>query len=452
MRMKIKNKLALMYTVLTLTLLTVLCVSIYYRFEYFTRDNFFQRITERAFIVAKFHLDKDDVSTTIYESIIKEYLQILPLEKEYIFQINQNNFSIIQDSLPIPESFIAEISQHNIAYHIDHDLLSWVGIYYPDNQGDFVVLVTALDESGILKLDKLRNILVSGVLISTMILFFVGRWFAGIMLNPMSKITRYVKKIKAHNLHLRVPEPTQKDELRELSVTFNEMLNSLEMTLNVHQNFINNASHELKTPLTSILGEAEYALSKSRTAEEYERIVGNINKAALRLEKLTYELLQLNHSYTKISPEFFDTLYLDEVIYELLYTDEKYGEQKIQFQPSTDNHRRSIKANKQLIQIALRNVLDNALKFSNRKGIVVTSWYTENMITLEVTDRGIGIPPDEIVYVTQPLYRGANVKTFSGYGIGLSLTENIIKLHGGCIKVRSEQNKGTKVSIALPTC
>jgi signal transduction histidine kinase len=447
--MKIKNKLALVYATLTLTLLTVLCVYVYYRFERFTEDDFIQRIRQRALVAARFHLDKDDVSSAIYENIIKEYLDNLPSEEEYVIQIEKGDFSTIYDTLQVPESFLSELNRDSTAYYMDGNQRSWVGIYYPDNQGDFVVLISAVDVWGIHKLDKLRNILVSGVLLSTMLLFFIGRWFAGLMLNPTSKMIKHVKSIRAHNLHLRVPEPGQNDELKELAVTFNEMLNTLEMTLNIHQNFINNASHELKTPLTSILGESEYALSKPRTANEYREVLTNISKAALRLEGLTYELLQLNHSYTKISPEFFDDFYLGDAVRELLTTDEKYKDQNICLCP-TDNHRVVISANRQLVRIALKNLLNNALKFSDGNKIAVALSHTSNTVTVEVSDQGVGIPADELTYVTQPLYRGSNVKSSSGFGIGLSLTENIIKLHNGHLEIESEQEKGTRVAIVLP--
>lgn len=449
--MKIKNKLALMYTMLTLTLLTILCVSIYYRFERFTQEDFFQRIKQRAIIAEKFHLEKDNLSTSIYEDIINEHLHILPLEEEYIFRVEENSVASIRDSLSVPESFLTNLSQNSMAYYRSENKRSWVGIYYHNNAGDFVVLISALDEPGILKLDRLRTILVSGVLLSALLVFIIGRWFAGLMLMPMSKITKHAKRIKAHNLHLRVPEPAQNDELKELSVTFNEMLASLEMTFNIHQNFINNASHELRTPLTTILGESEFALSRPRTADEYEHIIRNINKAALRLEVLTCDLLQLNHSYTKLSPEFFDTFYLDEVVHDLLANDEKYQGQLLHFHNQSEKDNVLIKANRQLIQIALKNIIDNAIKFSDQRAVEITLSTSDNTVMLVVSDQGVGIPTQELTYVTQPLYRGSNVKSYTGFGIGLSLTENIIKLHGGQLKIRSEQEKGTNVLVFMPS-
>lgn len=444
--MKIKNKLALMYTMLTLALLSILCVSVYYRFDRFTQEDFFYRIKQRALVAAKFHLEKDNLSTSIYEKIIVEHFHILPQEQEYIFRVEEGP----PDTLDIPPPILADISQDRIVYYQGSNKRSWVGLYYQDNEGDFIVVISALDELGILKLDRLRNIMISGVLLSVILVFFIGRWFADLVLRPMSRITRHAKRIKAHNLHLRVPEPAQNDELKELSVTFNEMLSSLEMTFNIHQNFINNASHELKTPLTTILGESEFALSRPRTAEAYEQIIRSIHQAGLRLEDLTYDLLQLNHSYTKISPEFFDLLYLDDLIEDLRAKNEGYQEPSMYFHKRVDHQAVLIRANQQLLVIALKNILDNARKFSNQQKVDITLSGADDQVMLEVSDQGVGIPTSELTCVTQPLYRGSNAKSFRGFGIGLSLTENIVRLHGGQLKIQSEEGRGTQMAVLLP--
>ena len=448
--MKIKSKLALMYSLLTLMLLTVLCAFIYYQFERFTQEDFFHRIKHRAIIAAQFHLEKDKLSATIYEDIIKEHLHILPLEEEYLVRASGDDFTVLSDTLPLPAPLLANLHRDSIAFYEAGDQRSWVGIHYPGDESDFMVFISALDEPGLIKLEKLRNILVKGVLLGAILVFIIGRWFAGLMLMPISKIIKHVKRIKAHNLHLRVPEPQQNDELKELSITFNEMLNSLEMTFNIHQHFINNASHELKTPLTTLLGESEYALSKPRTVEEYVQIVGNIHRAALRLEVLTHDLLQLNHSYTKLTPEFFDTFYPQEILEELISSDSRYQRTNIQRSSSNGAPDRAINGNRQLIRIALKNILDNALKFSDQGQVIVKLGASEDAVSLHVSDQGMGIPSREIDYVTQPLYRASNATTYSGFGIGLSLTDNIIRLHGGTLQISSAPGHGTRVEVYLP--
>lgn len=168
-----------------------------------------------------------------------------------------------------------------------------MGLQYDDNQGQFYVLVSAHDKSGLSKLDNLRNTLIICLLFSSVLVLVLGWFFSAQVLWPITAIVREVNNIKASSLHLRLHEPKSRDEIAELARTFNQMLNRLQVSFEMQKNFISNASHELRNPLTALSGEIEVALLKERSPQEYVASLKTLQLETERLEKLTADLLNL---------------------------------------------------------------------------------------------------------------------------------------------------------------
>jgi signal transduction histidine kinase len=243
------------------------------------------------------------------------------------------------------------------------------------------------------------------------------------------------------------------DELAELTRTFNQMLERLENAFILQKNFIRNASHELKNPLTAILGETEVTLSIDRTPEEYRVTLNKIMEEAERLNQLTSNLLSLAQTDFDLSNLKKDEIRIDELIWEIkeLFDKTKYkGSIEIHFPVLPDTSDLiTITGISSLLKIALWNIIENACKFSNPKKVDVTLKTTLNKIQLLIEDKGIGIPEPEINNLFQPFFRASNALAFRGSGIGLSLVHKIIKLHQGEINITSKVGKGTAVEITF---
>lgn len=109
-----------------------------------------------------------------------------------------------------------------------------------------------------------------------------------------------------------------------------------------------------------------------------------------------------------------------------------------------------VKGNKELLRLAINNLLSNACKYSNNKPVFVSLVATQNEIIINIKDQGIGIPSSEIQFIYDPFYRASNTKAYDGYGIGLPLTRNIIRIHKGSLDVQSIAQQGVSVYIKLP--
>jgi len=328
-----------------------------------------------------------------------------------------------------------------------------VGIYYYDNQGDFVILVSAIDHAGDKRFNDLVEALAILLIIVSIVLFIMSRWFAQKTLEPIDKVIKQMRLVSAGNLSLRVDEGNGKDEISALAYNFNRLLAHLENAFELQETFVINASHELRTPITSIIGEIEISLNKARTNGEYEQVLKSVLADAERLKETITSLLELAHVDMNYTHPAFKPVAIDELIWELNdYWNAKLGKGmfavNIQHLPE-DPDKLLIPANKQLLTIALNNIIGNAFKFSENKRVQCGLYADEHRITITISDLGIGIPVDELEKVFNSFYRGANVKNYLGNGIGLYVTNKIITLFNGTIAINSVSGQGTDINITF---
>jgi signal transduction histidine kinase len=448
--MKIRQKLALIFTGLCAFILLGLSIFIYVFSRLYTEDEFYANLKERANITAEVFLKKDELGAQLYNDLRREFMNMLPNEKEYLLLADTETRQILSDSSGI------ELKGHLLDEIFDNEYTEfrreerqWVGILYDDNQGDFIVLVSAIDKFGENKLRNLRKILIIGFVCSVVMIYLLGLFYARQALRPISDMIKKVNEIGASNLQVRVDEKGQ-DEISELAATFNKMLDRLEVSFEIQNNFISNASHELKNPLTAILGETEIALSKERSAEDYRASLEIISNEASRLEKLTINLLKLaqtSFDAKGLRIESIDlTALLDEIKEDF---DEAHPENDVHLlgREEQEGNRIYLNGSRSLIKIAVTNLIENACKFSGNKEVDVELKEGTDTIEVNVKDRGVGIPREELKNIFEPFYRASNVRGFKGFGIGLPLTHKIVRLHHGYIEVRSEENKGTHFTL-----
>eukprot|EP01137_Pigoraptor_chileana_P033953 Opistho-2@25771 len=280
-------------------------------------------------------------------------------------------------------------------------------------------------------------------------------YFSKHIFDPIRDITVKVKQISTENIHLRLENNIDKSsEISELTSTFNELLNRIETAFETQKNFISNASHELGTPLTTIIGEADFSLLKPRTSEEYIAAIKNILQQAERLNEITKSLLFLAQTGYKGKAITFEMVRIDEIIWETKSLIDKLNPNNkilvdLRLLPE-DPKKLKVKGNQQLLHLAFANILSNACKYSNNKPVTVHIASSNSQVVIMVEDQGIGIPASEIAYIYDPFFRASNTNLFEGYGIGLPLTRNIVYLHKGDLIVSSQVNVGTKVQIRIP--
>lgn len=454
--MKIRNKITLVFILLVGSLLLSVFLLVYYFSYRYTVTDFYQRLQQRANIVAQSYLEKDEVSGQVYEEILKKHWQVLPDEQEYIFQVNIGKRIVLKkdSKSTFPTLFFEEIFSKEQA-QLQTGEVFHTGILYKDNEGDFIVVVSAKDNYGQGRISYLRNILLITFTGGLLVIYFVGRYYAGKVLNPIAGITQKANEITASNLYLRLDTSKNKDELTELANTINDMLDRLETSFEIQTNFVNNASHELRNPLAVILGETEITLKKDRSIKEYKVALHAVEKEAQRLELLVNSLLKLAQTGNDGKGLLVEAIRMDELLMDVkesIDTTNPDNSIILDFSSLPDDETTLVvKGNYGLLKVALINVTDNACKFSANAEVNVAIRTRENQVEVSILDKGLGIPPEELKNISEPFYRATNVRGVNGFGVGLSLSQRIIKLHKGKIIITSEITKGTEVKIALPS-
>ncbi len=438
---------------LTAMLLLSVFLFIYFSVENYTQNEFYLRLKQRVSIAAQAYLEEDELSTSIYEDIRKKHLRTLPNEKEKILKVNLDERSLISHSQsPLQPEFFDDVFNNG---HAEVKIKNnyYTAILYKDNQGDFIVVLSAEDLYGSAKMQNLTRTLLTAFTLSLILLFVIGRYYAKEVLKPILVITGQVNKIRAKNLHLRLATEHKKDELGELSRTFNTMLDRLETSFEMKSNFVHNASHELRNPLTAIIGQTEVSLNKARKEPEYIEALQTIEKEALRLDELINALLDLAHTEHDSKGLIIENIRADELLMEVKMSFDSLISNKIncnfQFLPQNSNTL-VFRGNNGLMKVALLNILDNALKYSTNGTVDLSLQVEDNGILFSIKDKGIGIPKEDLKNVFEPFYRGSNARGYKGFGFGLALSQKIIRLHGGELKIYSEIEKGTHVLVQLP--
>ncbi len=404
----------------------------------------------RVALAEKFFLEREAFSGVDYNKIREEFLYSMPDETEEVVVFEQGWNHRLQYTYP-PE-FLDLLATQQYA-NFFNDTIQGVGQIFTREDGTYVVIVTAVDKVGIRVLANLRTIIASALVACILIMSVLSYIISTRLIWPISRKIQKANSISVKNLHERLIVYNASDELGELAIAFNNLLDRLDAAFNSQKLFVANASHEIRNPLTAILGEAEVALEKERTTEDYKESLRNIILDADRLNILVNNLLQLstvNYNPSDIKRERISVLrLLNEARgkYDLLNPDNQI---RVDVEQLTDTEGIFTTGNMNLLETALINIFDNASKFSDNSPVQVALIITDNTVTIEVQDQGLGIAPEDIPKITQPFFRADNVRQIRGTGIGIPLTLRIMELHNGKLEVISILNEGTLVRITLP--
>ena len=453
--MKIQTKITWLFTAVTASVILLLSWFVFFFASRKSFEDFYKRLEIRAIVAAKAKLEANDDNASAYHEIRREHLEKLPSEKEYFFAVNPATGKPDSTaSSPLPASFFRRVMAEREVVYRNKDLF-YLGLLYEQPQGKHIVVVSAINDYSREYLGNLKNVLAIAFFLSVIVVLTVGIVFSRQILKPVRTITEKVKDISSNNLHLRLNSGKGKDEIEELSHTFNNMLDRLETSFESQNNFVSNASHELSTPLTAIIGEAELTLTKLRTPEQYIQSTQVILNEAERLRNITTTLLSLAQTGFDGKKQNWEQVRADELVWSVKKSVDNINPQNQVFFDTShlpeEARKLTVHGNMQLLLLALSNVVLNACKYSNNQTVTVGVASTDERVLIVVRDIGIGIPETELPYIFDPFFRASNVEHFKGYGIGLPLSRNIIRMHGGDIIVNSKMGEGTIIHISLPS-
>jgi heavy metal sensor kinase len=303
---------------------------------------------------------------------------------------------------------------------------------------------------------ELRELKITGLKLAGfggIILFFGlagGWWFVGRALRPISEISLTAVKISAGDLSQRINVAEAESELGQLAAVLNATFARLEAAFAQQQQFTSDAAHELRTPVSVMLTQAQAALNRERTAPEYRETVEACQRAAQRMRKLIESLLalaRLDAGQEVLKRLRFDFSKTVSDCAELVKPIAEARGIKI----STALEPVEISGDSERLAQVVTNLLTNAIQYNRAEGEVnVTLELQNGFAVLTVADTGAGIPPEDLPRVFERFYRAEKSRTGAGNsGLGLAISKAIVEAHGGGIEVASELDRGTIFTVRL---
>jgi len=331
-----------------------------------------------------------------------------------------------------------------------------ISLYYRSSaveQGSYEILAITKPVSTIkYTLASYQHTLLFAVPSTLILAAFLSFFLTKKALKPVDTITRTAREIEDNDLSRRIKVRT-KDELGQLAETLNQMFDRLQKAFDRERQFTTDASHEMRTPLSIIRGEATLALSKERSNEEYRKSLEVISHESAHMTSVVGKLLELARYDSGREHLNFEVINLKELLVELeTDTGILCEEKSLKFQLNIQADP-TVKGDKVKLKELFLNLLDNAIRYTPPGGsISVSLTKQENYACIAVKDTGIGIPEEHIPHLFQRFYRVDKSRSHGekGAGLGLSICQRIVELHGGKIEVKSKVGEGSVFSFLLP--
>ena len=438
--MKIRDRLTYTLSLTGFIAITILGILIYFFTSNFYQQQFFVMLEERVALSELMFLENEETKKAIRD----RFLQRLEEEEEYAISLKPSGIDSIKTLFS--ESLYEKIlSDGKIRFK--NDRRYGAGKKYELQRGDYVVIVTATDQIGESHLRFLKRVLITGGILLILALIVVYRVGIARALRPLENKIYRASRIRADNLETRMEIENPDDEVGRVAIAFNLMLDRIQQAFEAQKHFVRNASHEMRNPLTAITGEIEVLLARERSSDEYKGTLRVIQKEADRLQHLIRDLLALEKAEAMYELPDPENIELGELILESI---EQFPSHRISldFNPESDDI--FVKGNPTLLRTAVTNLIDNGLKYSGDKPVLIKFEQVGENAWIKIKDQGIGISKEDLKQIFQPFFRAQNARGEQGYGIGLALVNKIIGLHHGQIHIHSKPEEGTTVSFSIP--
>ena len=271
-------------------------------------------------------------------------------------------------------------------------------------------------------------------------------------LSGVSMVTRTAQRISEQDLKTRVPVRHRHNEIDRLAVTFNQMLDRIQVLVAGIRQMNDNIAHDLRSPITRIRGLAEVTLTSVSGQEEYRQMAASTVEECDRLLDMINTMLTISRTEAGVNPFERTTVDLAAIVREACDLFGPLAEEKAVGMEVRIDGQAKLAGDQRMLQRMVANLIDNAIKYTSSGGHIVVALTTDGakQICLTVKDTGIGISAEDQPRIFERFFRSDQARTLGGAGLGLSLAQAIARGHGGRIEVLSALHQGSTFAITLP--
>lgn len=445
--MKVRTRLTLLFTLVTAMLMIFYGIAVYYSSKEAREVSFYAELKSEAIAKANLFF-QGDLSEKEMHKLYKNNTQTL---NEVQVAIYDAHFNLIYhddakvDFVKEDKKMLSSIFKNKqISFFLED--LQVIGMTYSHEGKQYAVTAAAYDQYGYNSVNHLLAISIISFITILVLIYVAGLFLSKKALNPAVEMVDQIKKITAGKLQLRLNHSETKGEFHELEKSFNQMLERLDSSFNAQKNFVSNISHELNTPLAAINTELELALQKKYSIEDYQIIIQNTLGDVQNMSKLSSSLMDLAKASYDPSEISFSEIRIDEILFDS-YTKVKKENPSYKvslvLDSSIEEQKLICMGNSYLLLVAFNNLIDNACKYSSDDTCQIIVTVISDHLSLEFINNGKPILQKDFENIFKPFYRCETSLDQKGYGIGLYLTEKIIRLHNAEISVSSTENTTT---------
>ena len=443
--MKLKHRLAHYSVIIFSIIILIVSTIIYFSFYTEMEKKEIKSLQNKTLLASIYYLEKDELPVLEHNNVQSQLIKTI--SRKNILIIDQNNKKYngnMADNKEITQQFIENIRSNKTDFFASKDFF-YNGIFYHDNQGDFVVITRESKQEFNEQMQSLLQILISVSLVGLIFIYLFSNFLGVIAYEPITKIIEQIKERDAKNFTEPLKLNKSYAEIEDLIKTYNHFIDRMAQTFNVQKNFIDYVSHELRTPITALLGTLEVTNHKKRTLEEYENVIVQLKQYTNDLQETLDQMMLLSGAKTSFE---FSQIRIDEVVWQVIENAILYHEARINVDLQVENNQLlTIQGNEKLLEVALNNLVSNAIKYSNNQPILVQFLEINHRLQIHISDLGIGILETDIKQIKQNFFRGKNTQDFQGKGIGLSMANIIFTLHQIDIEIVPNKPKGTIVKL-----
>lgn len=435
--MRVRIRFVITLTLVVSAILATSFLIIYTLYSKNRETDFNNRLWANAYNTykRKYHINETDKATTnkleyylagspanFHSIIIDSSFKIVSIEPNDInYTVNTNQLLAIKDTKEL---------------YFSQDQNQGVGLYFNQYGHECYIISIGLDRFGLARLHDLKFLMIYVSIGSIIVMCVFTFLYVMIVTKPLIQLSIQMRRVSENNLRQRVnvgKGDPRHNEIVRIAKNFNGMLDRLERAFTMQKNFVHHASHDLRTPLATMLSQTESALRRDLTPQEAKKVLESLKEDQQGMIELTNALLLLaqyeNINYTAGWPE----IRIDEVLYDSIISMQKmFPGVTINFDffpGDVDEQYLYTKGNEVLLRSAFVNLLKNGIKYSDDNKVVVTMKPEASKVTIAFENKGPVMQAEEVERMFFPFFRGENAQQKKGFGLGLSIVKRIVELH-----------------------
>jgi len=438
LQMNIKNRLSVFFGLYFSIVLGVVFITVYTLFADFRKDEFKDRLQQKAETTAKLLFEVKEIDSVLLKLIDKNTPNKLFNEKLFVFDDNYQPVYNSTDTTPVhlTKQDFEQIKNGKAQLNINDDYEVY-SMYYSFGNKNYYVAIFAEDKYGNRKLRYLKFLLLAAFLIGSIAVWILSFVISKRALIPLKDFKEQIFSITDKNLNTRIEVKNPGDEIGTLANTFNEMLHRINTAYRQEKVFTANASHELKTPITRIVTLLENLANGQKNNEPLQKELKEIADDAYQLSDVVTSLLLLSKIENKEGNKNFPSkIRIDELLFNCAESlQQQHSNFKFFFEIKNETNELDLEVNadESLMQIAFMNVLKNACQYSYDYKVTCEMKVTSQQIRLSFSNTGDNPSQEELPHLFTAFKRGVNSAGTTGSGLGLSIVKRILDYHNADI-------------------